>query len=106
MASLRLIGLSSLVDEGGCWAALIQPAAPQGVPRAPWMPFSGSEPWLCRSWQRGAISWLESGAEGSQDLSPGALGTAVQDEVSAGTGRNSRLSLGLVLLWLVFLNCG
>lgn len=45
-------------------------------------------------------------AEGSQDLSPGALGTAVQDEIFAGTGRNSRLSLGLVLLSLVFLNCG
>lgn len=46
------------------------------------------------------------GAEASQDLSPGALGTAVQDEVFAGTGRNSRLSLGLVLFLLVFLTCG
>lgn len=41
----------------------------------------------------------------SQDLPPGALSAAVQDEVFAGTGRNSRLSLGLVVLWLIFLNC-
>lgn len=41
----------------------------------------------------------------SQDLPPRALSAAVQDEVFAGTGRNSRLSLGLVVLWLIFLNC-
>lgn len=41
----------------------------------------------------------------SQDLAPCALSAAVQNQVFAGTGRNSRLSLGLVVLWFLFLNC-
>lgn len=68
---------------------------------------------LPRSWWSGTGSLLmvslgHLGLIGTVDgdLSPGALGAAVQDEVFAGTGRNSRLSPGLALLWLIFLNCG
>lgn len=98
MASLGQLGLAVPVGEDGPWAELVRPVA-TGIP---WSALS-----LSRAGAGGdetSARWC--GAETSQDLPPGALGTAVQDEIFAGSGRNSRLSFGLVLLLLIFLNCG
>ena len=95
------------VDEDGRWAvpSWQQPLGACSRCQSHWDPPvwlqapAAQELVKMKHWVAGAE------AEGSQDLAPGALSTAVQDEVFAGTGRNSRLSLGLVVLLLVFLNC-
>lgn len=106
--SLGHFGLAVPVDENGHWAAPIWPAATWGLrqlPEPPGAPTLALSPGCTgASRDKASAGWC-GGLEGSQDLSPGALGTAVQYEVFAGTGRNSRLSLGLVLLLLIFLNC-
>lgn len=80
-----------------------QPPWPVVAARTTWIPGPALSPSCTGAGGDEALfGWLTGSSE---DLPPCALSAAVQDEVFAGTGRNSRLSLGLVVLWLIFLNC-